>query len=307
MRTTHRDYAEEAGDFHRLARLLTDDIDHVRAHTTWCVGRLADWKYGLWGDKPSTPRFCERNAHLWFDALGDLGAVAISEEGGPQVVVLTTRGHRFLFEEALAWVVGNWGERGTLSVEITEAATVEAAALERSGFRQVSVFHAYTFDLARPLPEAPPLPDGFTLVDMQSQPDYRARRLLRAEAFEGRTDLSEAELARDLDLDAAWRESPIYHAATDVYVRAPDGRLVAGCEALIDARNAAADVERICTHSAFRRRGLARAAIHDCLRRQRDVGMERAYIAGYSREALALYGSLGAVAERACVICRQDS
>jgi GNAT superfamily N-acetyltransferase len=307
MRTTHRDYAEEAGDFRRLARLLTDDPDHVRGHTTWCLGRLADWKHGLWGQKSSIPRFCERNAQLWFDALGDLVAVTISEEGGPQVAVLTTRGHRFLFEEVLAWAVTNWGERGALSVEITEAATVEAAALERSGFRQASVFHAYTFDLARPLPEAPPLPDGFTLVDMASQPDYRARRLLRAEAFEGRGDLSEVELARDLELDAAGRESPIYHAETDVYVRSEDGRLVAGCEALIDARNAAADVERICTHSAFRRRGLARAAIHDCLRRLRDMGMARAHIAGYSREALALYGSLGAVAERACVIYRQDS
>lgn len=305
MRTTHRDYAEEAGDFRRLARLLTDDADHVRRHTTWCLGRLADWKYGLWGEKPSIPRFCERNAHLWFDAVGDLVAVAISEEGGPQVAVLTTRGHRFLFEEAVAWATTHWGERGALSVEITEQAEVEVAALERSGFRRSSTFHAFTFDLTRPLPTPPTLPAGFAIVDMAVHPDYGARRVLRAEAFEGRADLSEAELARDLELDAASRESPIYHAATDVYVRSEDGRLVAGCEALIDARNAAADVERICTHSAFRRRGLARAAIHDCLRRLRDMGMARAHIAGYSREALALYGSLGAVASRTCLVYRQ--
>jgi len=306
MRTIHRDYAEDAGDFGRLARLVTDDIDHVRAHATWCLGRLCDWKHGLWGAKPSIPRFCERNAHLWFDALGDLVAVAISEEGGPQVVVLTTRGHRFLFEEALAWVVGHWGERGTLSIEVTQAAGVEAAALERCGFGPASTFHAYTFDLTLPLPPSPPLPDGFAVVDMRAQPDYRARRLLRAEAFEGRAALSEAALARDLELDAASRESPIYHAETDVYVRAEDGRLVAGCEALIDARNAAADIERICTHSAFRRRGLARAAIHDCLRRLREMGLARAYIAGYSREALALYGSLGAVESRTCLVYRQE-
>lgn len=307
MRTTHRDYAEEAGDFGRLARLLTDDPDHVRAHTTWCLGRLSDWRYGLWSDKPSIPRFCERNAHLWFDGFGDLVAAAISEEGGPQVAVLTTRGHRFLFEEALAWVVVHWGGRGLLSVEVTAAAAVEMEALERSAFRQASVFQVFAFDLARPLPAAPRLPDGFTLVDMASDPDYRARRVLRAEAFEGRGDLSEAELARDLDLDAVWRQSPIYHPATDVYVRAADRRLVAGCEALIDARNAAADIERICTHSAFRRRGLARAAIHDCLRRLRDMGMARAFIAGYSQEALALYGSLGAVAERTCLVYRQET
>jgi GNAT superfamily N-acetyltransferase len=306
MRTTHRDYAEEAGDFRRLARLLTDDPDHVRGHTTWCLGRLTDWKHGLWGAKPSIPRFCERNAHLWFDGLGDLVAAAISEEGGPQAVVLTTRGHRFLFEEVLAWAVTSWGERGPLSVEVTEAAQVEVAALERCGFRPASTFHAYTFDLTRPLPPPPPLPPGFAIVDMASNPDYAGRRRLRADAFEGRTDLTEAELARDLELDAAARESPIYHPATDVVVRSDDGRLVAGCEALIDARNAAADIERICTHSAYRRRGLARAAIHDCLRRLREMGMVRAHIAGYSREALALYGSLGAVESRTCLVYRQE-
>lgn len=305
MRTTNRDYAEDAGDFRRLARFITTDPDHVRAHTTWCLGRLCDWKHGQWGAKPSIPRFCERNARLWFDALGDLVAVAISEEGGSQVAVLTTRGYRFLFEEALAWVVRHWGERGALSIEITQAAEVEAAALQRSGFDPASTFHAYTFDLKRPQPQAPPLPPGFALLDMAANPDYRARRVLRAEAFEGRADLSEAALARDLELDAASRGSPIYHPETDVYVRAEDGRLVAGCEALIDARNAAADIERICTHSAFRRRGLARAAIHDCLRRLREMGLLRAHIAGYSREALALYGSLGAVESRTCLVYRQ--
>lgn len=305
MRMTSRDYADEAGDFLRLVGLVTDDPVHVRTRTTWCLGRLADWKYGLWGAKPTIARFCERNARLWFDAFGDLAAAAVSEEGGPQVVVLTTRGYRFLYAEVLAWAVDAWGGRGPLSVEIGERADVEAAALERAGFRRDTVFQAYEFDLALPPPDPPALPDGFSIVDMRTHPDYRARRLLRAEAFEGRSDLAGDALERDLELDAASRESPIYHAATDVYVRAPDGRLVAGCEALIDARNAAADVERVCTHSAFRRRGLARAAIEACLGRLSAMGLERAYIAGYSREALGLYGALGSARSLTNVIYRQ--
>lgn len=66
---------------------------------------------------------------------------------------------------------------------------------------------------------------------------------------------------------------------------------------MIDARNAEADIERICTHSSFRRRGFARAVIQECLYRLRDMGLRRAYITGYSPEAVALYGSLGATAE----------
>jgi len=78
---------------------------------------------------------------------------------------------------------------------------------------------------------------------------------------------------------------------------AEDGRFVAGCEALIDARNGVADIERVCTHSRFRRRGFARAVIQECLDRLRDMGMCRAYMTGYSPEAIALYGSLGAAEE----------
>jgi ribosomal protein S18 acetylase RimI-like enzyme len=81
-----------------------------------------------------------------------------------------------------------------------------------------------------------------------------------------------------------------------------DGRFVAGCEALIDARNSAADIERVCTHSRFRKRGFAQAVIQECLERLRAMGMRNAYITGYSPEAIALYGSLGAVEESKSLI-----
>jgi hypothetical protein len=95
-----------------------------------------------------------------------------------------------------------------------------------------------------------------------------------------------------------WPAATIYHAPTDICVMAPDGRLVAGCEALIDARNLEADIERVCTHSDFRQRGFARAAIVECLYRLKAMGIHSAYIMGYSEAALALYGSLGAVDEQ---------
>jgi ribosomal protein S18 acetylase RimI-like enzyme len=77
---------------------------------------------------------------------------------------------------------------------------------------------------------------------------------------------------------------------------ADDGRFVSGCEALIDAWNAEADIERVCTHSSFRQRGFARAVIQECLYRLQEMGLRQAYITGYSEAAMRLYASLGAAA-----------
>ena len=85
MRTTHRSYSDESGDFHRISRFIVQNHAAVRSHSTWCLGRFVDWKYGLWGDKLSTPGFWTENAHLWFDGFGELAAFAISENGGCDV------------------------------------------------------------------------------------------------------------------------------------------------------------------------------------------------------------------------------
>ena len=63
-----------------------------------------------------------------------------------------------------------------------------------------------------------------------------------------------------------------------------------------------ADIERVCTHSRFRRRGFARAVIQDCLYRLQDLGMRNAYLTGYDPEAINLYRSLGAAEERQCFV-----
>jgi len=295
VRTTQRAYADDAGDFARLARFVTDHDAHLRRHATWCLGRFVDWRYGLWGVKATTPDFWDRNARIWFDGFGDVAGLAISEEGGPEFTILTTAGYRFLFAEILDWALEAWGGReGVRSIELGSLAGPEVASLERRGFRHASSFTSFTFDLDVEPPPPFPLAEGFTIVDMRQRPDRRAQRILRANGFQGRSDLTEAEVEEGLRLDERGRQSPIYHTDTDLCVRAPDGRYVAGCEALIDARNAAADIERVCTHVDFRRRGFARAVIQACVARLRSMGLRRASIAGYSPAAVALYGSLGA-------------
>ena len=78
MKTTHRSYADDTGDFNRLCRFIIEHNAHVRGFSTWCLGRFVDWKYQLWGDKQSAPGFWGQNAHLWFDGFGELAGLAIS-------------------------------------------------------------------------------------------------------------------------------------------------------------------------------------------------------------------------------------
>jgi len=295
MKTTHRTYSEEAGDFRRLCRFVIDSNDSIRAYSTWCIGRLVDWKYGLWKNKTAVPDFTNRNAHLWFDGFDRLAGFVISEEGDGGFAIITLAGYRFLFTEILQWVLTNWGrERGPkLSIEITARQAMEATVLEQHGFEQKGSFFRQTFDLTHELAPRAPLEAGFAIVDMATHPDYQAQRILRDEAFDGKSELSEVALQRELLFYNHAQQGPIYHPQTDLCVLAPDGTLVSGCEALIDAHNAEADIERVCTHSSFRRRGFARAVIQECLYRLRDIGLRKAHIAGYSPAAITLYASLG--------------
>ena len=166
MKATHRAYAEELGDFNRFAHFLVVHNDHFRQHSTWCIGRFVDWKYGLYENKTAVPDFCGQNAQLWFDGFQELAGFAISENGDAGFALLTLPGYRFLFAEMLQWVA-QWGDRGPqLSIEITEAQTLEAALLEHAGFRRKAIFYTQEFDLTQPLVARFPLAEDFTIVDM---------------------------------------------------------------------------------------------------------------------------------------------
>ncbi len=298
MKTTHRSYSEVSGDFRRLCRFVTTHMSYFRTHSTWCLGRFVDWKYGLYENKTARPGFCERNAEVWFDAFDEVAGFAISESGDAGLAILLAPGYRFLFGELLDWSLANWDERGPrFTIEITERQMPEMTVLEHHGFRRGAVFYTQRFDPAREPVRQFPLEPGFVIVDMRSHGDYRGQRILRDNAFIGITPTEEV-LQRHLDFYNYSQAGPIYHGETDLCVMAPDGQLVAGCEALIDAANVEADIERVCTHSDFRRRGFARAVIQECLKRLRDYGLRNAYITGYDPEAIALYRSLGATKER---------
>ena len=62
-----------------------------------------------------------------------------------------------------------------------------------------------------------------------------------------------------------------------------------------------------CARSDYRRQGLARIVIQECLYRLKGMRMEKAHITGYSEGAIALYGSLSAQKRTEFFIFRHKS
>jgi ribosomal protein S18 acetylase RimI-like enzyme len=78
-------------------------------------------------------------------------------------------------------------------------------------------------------------------------------------------------------------------------VAAPDGALAAYCMSWWDPRSASVEIEPLGTHPDFRRRGLARAIVHEVLRRAWALRAASVLVWGTSGnpEAKALYESAG--------------
>jgi ribosomal protein S18 acetylase RimI-like enzyme len=89
------------------------------------------------------------------------------------------------------------------------------------------------------------------------------------------------------------RQNPAYDPALDFSALTQEGVHVASCVGFIDPACKMAEVEKVCTHSQYRRRGLGEAVIRECFRQLRQRGFDTAYITGYSGEANGLYEKLG--------------
>lgn len=62
MRTIHRAYDDNLGDFRAVARFFIQHAAHLRTHSTWALSRYVDWRYGLYESRTDRPGFWENNA-----------------------------------------------------------------------------------------------------------------------------------------------------------------------------------------------------------------------------------------------------
>jgi ribosomal protein S18 acetylase RimI-like enzyme len=283
---------ESAGDdlMHMCGLLI--ELDRAAGSSyDWTIGRIIDWKYGLWNPAKLSERYFAEHCRLWYDRLGLLAGFALSEDGRGDFAMFAREPYRFLYADMI-----DWAERAlapgheALSITVPEADAIRRCALEIAGF--VNQGHCETtawYSLDDFQPSASPLPAGYKLLSMAEYGDYDSQRALKNDAFRGGKPMDDARLFAFSHV----RESPLYDPAMDIVLVDERRRAIAGCEGFIDYENGVMEVERVCTSPDYRRRGFAGAVIRECVRRGATRGVKAAMISGLNENTIRLYSSFG--------------
>ena len=87
----------------------------------------------------------------------------------------------------------------------------------------------------------------------------------------------------------------MFRPELSVYVRSPEGTIVAYCRGTADPDNGVCGIDPVCTDPDFQRLGLGKAVVERCFANQRAVGGRFSYIGSLPEPAPGtfLYRSLG--------------
>jgi GNAT superfamily N-acetyltransferase len=220
------------------------------------------------------------------------GVVGFALRDGSDVIVQADAAHTRDRAELLAWIESRARQQhqAELLLSIAEGDEELRRAALACGYEPEET---YGYELVHELvrePAAPELPAGFEIISLS--PD-------RTDAY---VDLHRAAWSRPTrpstydrgqhDLVTAM---PDFRYDLVPIVAAADGALAAYCMSWWDPRSAAVEIEPLGTHPAFRRKGLARAIVHEVFRRSRALGAKYVLVWGTSGnpEAKALYLSAG--------------
>jgi ribosomal protein S18 acetylase RimI-like enzyme len=296
MRLTNRPYDDRLGDFETMWRFLQEDYLARQEKFVWSIGRLGDWKYGLWNELKRIPTWHGQNAQLWVDFFGRLRGFVLSENGDNVLFIITAKQYAYLYAEMLDWTIANWSTRfSSLKLEVHEYQEEALPALESRGFRNKGeVANQRTYDLRQKTKEPVKLPAGYRIVNMAENTDVLSHALLYRDGYEGIDHVDEFDLRRG----EYSHMNPDYDPALDFAVITEEGKHVSACVGFADPSCNMVEVEKVVTHSGYRRLGLGEAVIRECFHRVHHRGIDIAYITGYSNEANGLYEKLGPCAHK---------
>ncbi len=226
-----------------------------------------------------------------------LGYAMLGEDPTFDVQVHPDYAWRGIEDEALDWAETllielrrsdpeRWG--GTLVSGSRQDDSQRMAFLERHGFHPSGEFSEVNLlrSLEGPLPE-PLLPPGCQVRAVQPD-ELSDRAAAQREVWQPWTvgEVSDEDYAQLMRL-------PGYDPELDIVSVTPDGVIAAYVNGWADPLNKIGDLGPVGARPAYRRQGLTKAVLLECLRRMQARGMQRVSVSTNNLPARRLYESVG--------------
>jgi ribosomal protein S18 acetylase RimI-like enzyme len=296
---------ESSADLRETYDLLMEGRSHTNDWRYWHVGELAFGFFMI--DCHLDPR---KHVRLWHAGDRLVGYALLGDDAYFDWQVLPEVEGKDIESEALAWAEGHLAElragdaerwKGPMMVGTRQDNAKRIAFLEQHGFHRgeyVEVNMLRSLGEALP-PEALPreatpplaLPGGFRVRSLAGDASEVAdRAAAHREVWRPWTvgEVTDEQYARFMRM-------PGYDRDLDVVAVAPDGTIAAYVNGWLDPVNKIGDLGPVGAREAYRRQGLTRAVLLECLRRMKARGMDRVCVSTGEPNAAArgLYESVG--------------
>jgi len=273
------------------ARSLTNDWRY------WHVGELAFGFFMI--DCHLDPR---KHVRVWHDGNKLVGYALLGDDAYFDWQVLPEVEGKGIEEEALSWAEGLLGElragdaerwKGPMMVGTRIDNAERITFLEQRGFRRGEYVEVNMLRSLSDREALPPLalPGGFHVRSLAGDASEVAdRAAAHREVWHPWTvgEVTDEQYARFMRM-------PGYDQDLDVVAVAPDGTIPAYVNGWLDPVNRIGDFGPVGAREAYRRQGLTRAVLLECMRRMKARGMDRVCVSTGEPNAAArgLYESVG--------------
>ncbi|ASA20432.1 GNAT family N-acetyltransferase [Paenibacillus donghaensis] len=271
MKTHYRDYNPE--DMIKVRNFLSSSYAKLKRPSNWLIGRF-EFEVFFMNKRAGWLPGWEQNIGLWEDEHGELAAVA-GRDGDYYFLLDSEEPPAELLREIFAFMekksFQNSGDRCKVAIPAGMVQLEELAASR--GYQLLNERDSTgCIELSREFPVR--LPAGYQLRSGEEVSD-RDKAMGHIMAFDY-PDTERAELM--LEHFGGIREAPSYHPELDLAVVNGQGEVVSFCNVFLDEDNKLGVLEPVGTHKGYRKQGLAKAIIYECLNRLRAMGMLKAYV-----------------------------
>ncbi len=291
---SRRPYETDA-DLRGMYALLMEARSRTNDWRYWHVGELAFGFFMI--DCHLDPR---KHVRVWHEKDRVVGYAMLGDDAYFDWQVLPEVEGKGIESEALAWAAELLAElrvddaerwKGPMIVATRIDNAERVAFLEQHGFTRAEYVEVNMLrSLAAPIGEQQ-VPPGYVVRSLSDDP---AEVSLRAEAHREVWhpwtvgEVTDEQYARFMRM-------PGYDRDLDVVAVAPDGTMAAYVNGWLDPVNKIGDLGPVGAREAYRRQGLARAVLLECLRRMKARGMNRVCVSTGEDNVAArgLYESIG--------------